>query len=66
MKEWKVFTLETGTFEKQYINPEEPYINEMEMFITAVKNKNRSLFSNSLLEDYNVLQTLYECEDLSE
>jgi predicted dehydrogenase len=66
MDDWHTFILEAGNIEKQYINPEEPYIMEMQQFTNAVISKDRSLYSNSLYEDYRVLQTLYECERLSE
>ena len=54
------------TIEKQYINPEEPYLKEIKEFVNAVMSKDRSLYSNSLYDDYKVLQVLYECEDMSE
>ena len=66
MDDWHTLIFETGTIEKQYINPEEPYINEMQKFTNAIISKDRSLYPNSLHDDYRVLQTLYECENLSE
>jgi len=64
--EWTRFDLTGGTVEKSYINPEEPYIAEMCDFIDAVKQGNGSLFPNTLLDDYRVLQTLDKLERLSE
>ncbi len=65
MKEWKEFKFDTGTVESQYINPEEPYIVEMRDFIGAVEAKNKSLFPNSLMDDYEILQTLYSLEKMT-
>lgn len=64
--EWVRHDLGGGTVEEGYINPEEPYIAEMRDFVTAVNQKNKSLYPNTLLDDYNVLQTLYRLEALSE
>jgi predicted dehydrogenase len=66
MDDWHTAKFETGTIEKQYINPEEPYLKEIKEFVNAVMSKDRSLYSNSLYDDYKVLQVLYECEDMSE
>jgi len=65
MKEWKVISFEAGTIENQYINPEEPYINEVKDFVNAVKTKDKKSFPNSLEEDYKILNTLYDLEDLA-
>lgn len=65
MKEWEEISFEKGTIESQYINPEEPYINEIQDFINAIKNKDIKLFPNSLEEDYKILNTLYSLENLS-
>lgn len=64
-KEWHIFPLATGTIEKSYINPEEPYINELNDFIQAVDKNDKTLFPNSLLADYGVLKTLTELEGLN-
>ena len=66
MDDWEEIYFETGTIEKQYINPEEPYIQEMSEFMSAITEKNSALFSNSLYDDYKILQNLYELERLSE
>jgi predicted dehydrogenase len=65
MENWHEFSFDVGTIESQYINPEEPYIAEMKDFISAVDAKNASLFPNSLMEDYKILQTLHGLEQLS-
>jgi predicted dehydrogenase len=65
MKEWKTISFETGSVEKMYINPEEPYINEMSDFLNAVKNKNADLYPNSLEDDYKILNNLYDLEKLT-
>lgn len=64
--EWIQFKLDSGTLEKGYINPEEPYILEMKDFIDSVTSKDPSKFPNSLLEDWKVLNTLYTLEKISE
>jgi predicted dehydrogenase len=64
--QWTRFELASGTVEKSYINPEEPYIAEMRDFIAAVTSGDRTRFPNTLLEDYEILQTLYRLESLSE
>jgi hypothetical protein len=56
--------LDAGTVEKQYINPEEPYIAEMSDFVKAAEAHNQSLFPNTLLDDHKILQTLRELEHL--
>ena len=69
MNEWKIISFDRGTIEKGYINPEEPYIDEMRDFIKAVKNvKNgrSNSYPNSLEDDYKVLQILYKLEEISE
>jgi len=65
MKSWKTIPLETGTVEKKYINPEEPYIEEIRKFSNAVINRDATLYPNSLHDDYKVLKNLYNLESLS-
>lgn len=65
MANWKEFKWDEGTIEDQYINPEEPYIAEVRDFVSAVKEKNSSLFPNSLNDDYKILQTLLELERMA-
>jgi len=64
MKDWEIINFDTGTIESGYINPEEPYINEVRAFIDAIEGKNK--YPNSLKDDYKILQTLYKLEDISE
>jgi len=65
METWKEFKFDTGTVESQYINPEEPYIAEMNDFVAAVRAKDQGLYPNTLEDDYNVLQTLYALERMT-
>lgn len=65
MSEWQHFNISEGTVEDQYINPEEPYIAEMQDFVNAVKEGDSDRFPNNLHDDYLVLQTLYRLEELS-
>ena len=65
MDEWMEFKFDIGTVENQYINPEEPYIAEMKDFISAVEAADPTLFPNTLIDDYEVLQTLGALEKLS-
>ncbi|MBT6049754.1 MAG: Gfo/Idh/MocA family oxidoreductase [Candidatus Scalindua sp.] len=68
MDEWKVISFGQGTVEKEYINPEEPYINEVSDFVSAVrqvKGGEGNSYPNTLEEDFNTLQILYKLEDLS-
>ena len=65
MKDWEVIFFNKGTVESQYINPEEPYIEEIRSFLKAVEKKEAALYQNSLFNDYKVLQNLYKLESLS-
>ena len=65
MDDWLSFDLGAGRVEDQYINPEEPYIAEMRDFITAVAAKDKTLFPNSLKDDYKILQTLEALEKMT-
>jgi predicted dehydrogenase len=64
--EWIRFEFDTGTVEKDYINPEEPYIAEIKDFVNAIIQGDKNLYPNTLLNDYYLLQTLYRLEELSE
>ncbi|HTU65147.1 MAG TPA: Gfo/Idh/MocA family oxidoreductase [Steroidobacteraceae bacterium] len=64
-KEWVRHEWSSGTVESNYINPEEPYIAELGTFVNAVKQRDRSLYPNSLKDDHGILQTLYRLEELS-
>ena len=65
MKDWEVTCFNKGTIESQYINPEEPYIEEIKSFIGAIEKKEIKVYPNSLFDDYKVLQNLYKLELLS-
>lgn len=60
--EWTRFELARGQAEAGYINPEEPYIAEIQDFLSAVQLRTPSAFPNTLLEDYQVLQILESLE----
>jgi predicted dehydrogenase len=64
--QWVRIDLGGGSVEAGYINPEEPYIAEMTAFVNAIVSGERSSYPNTLLDDYNILQTLYQLETLSE
>lgn len=57
---WEEIKLDHGTVEKNYINPEEPYINEMKLFIDSINGPR--VFKNTLKSDYEILQFLYQAE----
>lgn len=62
---WTKIDLGSGSVESGYINPEEPYIAEMGDFVDALRQRNKRIYPNTLLDDYRVLQTLYRLEELS-
>jgi predicted dehydrogenase len=64
--DWVRFDLGGGTVESGYINPEEPYIEEMRDFVNAVRRRDKTVYPNTLLDDYQVLSTLCRLEALSE
>lgn len=64
--DWVRFDLGEGTIVDGYINPEEPYIAEIRDFVEAVSRHDKSRYPNTLLDDYHVLQVLYQLEQLSE
>lgn len=63
---WKRFNLDRGTIQQDYINPEEPYIDEIKCFIEAAKYGDQSLFPSNLNKDYEILQTLISLERLAQ
>ena len=65
MQEWKVISFNCGTVEEGYINPEEPYINEIKDFVYSIEKKDMKLFPNSLENDYKILNNLYDLEFLT-
>lgn len=55
---WNVEILPSGTVENMYINPEDPYICEIDDFLNACRKGDPRLFPNSLLKDWTVLNLL--------
>lgn len=64
--DWTRIDLGSGTVEKGYINPEEPYISEMADFVKAIGAADRKVFPNTLESDVRVLALLNNLEKLSE
>jgi predicted dehydrogenase len=64
--DWQRFDLGTGVVETGYINPEEPYIEEMRLFTTALIQHDKSIYPNTLLDDCRVLQVLNRLEALAD
>lgn len=64
-EDWTRINLGSGTVEKDYINPEEPYISEMADFVKAVKAADRNVFPNTLENDVRILDLLNNLEKLS-
>jgi predicted dehydrogenase len=64
--DWQRFDLGAGSVEAGYINPEEPYIEEMRLFTNALTQGDKSIYPNTLLDDYRVLKTMHRLEELAE
>jgi len=64
-KGWVNTKFETGTVEAEYINPEEPYINEMKLFVNAAIKGKQAEYPNTLAADALVLKTLEELEAIN-
>lgn len=64
-EDWTRINLGSGTLEKGYINPEEPYISEMADFLKAIKAADRKVFPNTLESDVRILALLNNLEKLS-
>lgn len=64
MKDWDIFNFDAGTVEKMYINPEEPYIEEMKCFTASAEKKDQSLFPNTMENDSLIINTLLDLEKL--
>jgi predicted dehydrogenase len=60
---WDTINLHQGTVQDNYINPEEPYIEEMRRFINAIQGVED--FGHSFEEDHQILQILYYAEQSS-
>jgi predicted dehydrogenase len=63
-KSWEIFSFEAGTLEKNYLNPEEPYIEEVRTFLNCVSERKEPAYS--LLEDRKNLHLLYSAEASSD
>jgi predicted dehydrogenase len=63
--DWSSIDLGSGTIEKGYINPEEPYISEMVDFLKAINQLDDALFPNNLESDVRILSLLNNLEKLS-
>ena len=57
---WETIALNTGSVEKQYINPEEPYIAEIHDFLNCVTHKSQPKYT--IQDDYQILQILNKVE----
>lgn len=64
-EDWTRINLGSGTVEKGYINPEEPYISEMADFVKAIETADRKVFPNTLESDVRILSLLNNLEKLS-
>lgn len=63
--EWRKFELDKGTVESGYVNPEEPYIDEMRDFVFAVTANNPDHFPNTLSADVEILRLLERLDRIS-
>ena len=61
---WQKFALETGTVHSQAINPEEPYVEELRDFLSAVTENAPGKFPHSLKRDAATLRLLGQLEAL--
>ncbi|MCT7487120.1 Gfo/Idh/MocA family oxidoreductase [Aliarcobacter cryaerophilus] len=69
MKDWEYINFDIKNIENDYIYSEEPYIEEMKDFMDSIRfhKENKPLgYSNNLKDDYEILNTLYKLEKLSE
>jgi len=62
---WETIPLLSGTVQKGYINPEEPYVEELRDFLNSVREQNQDLFPNNLNLDFKVLNLLSDLEELA-
>lgn len=63
---WNVFEFASGTIENEYINPEEPYIEELRICIDSISSRDPTKYPNSLGFDYKILNILAKLEGLAE
>lgn len=64
-EETEAYTLQAGNIEEQYINPEEPYIEEMKAFVEACSGSRDAIYPNSLEYDSKILGLLLEIEKMA-
>lgn len=57
---WEIISLATGTVEKEYINPEEPYQKEIKTFLTCIQQNQQPHYT--LAHDRAILKLLYAAE----
>lgn len=56
MNEWKTYIIQSGTKASGAINPDEPYFDELSLFLGAAMGENT--YPNTLSDDYKILRTL--------
>ncbi len=62
---WVTIPFDLGTHEGISVNPEEPYIAELNAFVLAVAEKNSALFPNTLQNDFATLSLLNKLDSLA-
>jgi len=62
-KEWSEYPEQEGTYAPGYIRSEEPYIEEMRHFLSAIRDEDKYMFSFS--EEAKLLQLLHAFEESS-
>ena len=60
--EWKIIKIKDFQKEEGYINPEQPYIDELNDFIKSIKEKNNKFFPNNIKKDIDILKLLESIE----
>jgi predicted dehydrogenase len=65
LTKWVEINLEVGKIEEGYVNPENPYIEEMKDFLDAVNSRDINNFPNNLIKDACILELLTGLEKLS-
>jgi predicted dehydrogenase len=58
---WKAHEEAPGTVEKDYVNAEEPYVEEMAHFLDAIRGNTTYMYT--LEEDRRILEILYKAEE---
>jgi predicted dehydrogenase len=59
---WEKILFEEQNVETGYINPEEPYIEELKSFINSITSRDITIYPLSLYDDYMTLQLLENIE----